>query len=116
MKLTTLQALEMLNGLNQLESPKVLKLSAGTRWKLTRNLRKLSPIGEDFETSKKKCIEQLKPDAVDGNRPGYEKYMAELLQQEIEVPLQEIGLVELDLEKNDVPVTTLARLGEMVKE
>ena len=116
MKLTTLQALEMLNGLNQLESPKVLKLSAGTRWKLTRNLRKLSPIGEDFETSKKKLIAQFKPDATDGDRLGFERAAGELLKIEVEVPLQEIGLVELDLEKNDVPVTTLARLGEMVKE
>ena len=115
MRITMLQALEMFNGLKQLENPKVLKLAATTRWNLTGNLRKLAPFGEDFEDVKKKSIAKFRPDDKDGDRPGFELDVKMLLDREVDVPLHPIKLIELDLEKNDIAINVLAMLGLMIE-
>ena len=120
-------AFSMLDGSAKvINNEKVLEpyvFSAKARWNIVKNLRILNVFVTDFNNARDALIKQISNGNNEIDSKNQEQ-MAEYLNGLSEINLQEvevngilpIKLEELNLDKNQIPSSILAELGDLINE
>jgi hypothetical protein len=120
----------LVNVLNQLDPPQGKSnwaFSAKTRWNLGKNLRRLSAALREIEEHRQKMIGDFGLTVVEGKDGKarlegeklreYERAFRSVLQEPSDVQLHQIDEGDLDLDKNQIPMTLLEPLiGTLIRE
>jgi hypothetical protein len=112
---------EVVNGIKALDGTKEqrFKFKATTLYSLAKNLRRLVDAANDLNEARMKSVKANGLDLDPKNPEKLIKFQDEwrdLMRGETEIVLTLIGLSELNLEENNIPVTSLAGLAPIIKE
>ena len=125
--LTSMELLKALDGYKEGDSLVRYVYGETTQLKITRNMLRIERALDEYEKSRVKLVKDLGVEGLRAADPGntpeqnikiknYLEAVTQMQKDEVEIVLMDLGLKELQLEKNNIPRVVLASLAAFIPE